>query len=462
MAIENEKGERSCPECGSPNPAEAPFCERCGYRLRRPKTAQEGLPAVKLSDLMASKGRDERHQGFGVAGAGPHHHATEVERAAVRQDDLQAAGAETQQPPVATLVEGVAVDELEPPASGGGSKTQALEAVRGRGRTSPAGSTTSEDRQAVGHHPMPAQEPAPRGRSGLMLFGLVWAMVTAAGVLAAYYLTEQASEEGAAGELSATASEPSKKIQIPAGPFRQGLSESFRAFILHVCQKVEEDPGENCRQEKLLRGEYPEKTVALGAGYEIDSKEVTVARWEACVEAGACAPIDYKGCRVYTHEGLQIALRVPKLMRQPEMPVVCVGYEEAAAFCRWAGGALPSHQQWEKAARGEEGRLFSWGNTWRSTLANWGERDVVKTSIVGKIDGHAWAAPPGSYGEATSPYGLYDTSGNVAEWVESDDPLMGQARGGAFTDNPFDLRSTRRFAVKKDERRTDVGLRCVY
>ena len=132
--------------------------------------------------------------------------------------------------------------------------------------------------------------------------------------------------------------------------------------------------------------QMPQHRVYLDA-YWIDRTEVTVAQYQACIEEGRCGTPD---C---TSTG------------QGDLPVACVSWQNATDYCDWAGRRLPTEAEWEKAARGTDGRKYPWGNEQPDCdRLNYGGC-VGRTTVVG------------SYPSGTSPYGAVDMAGNVEEWV---------------------------------------------
>ncbi len=135
--------------------------------------------------------------------------------------------------------------------------------------------------------------------------------------------------------------------------------------------------------------------------------------------------------------------------RQDDHPVVGVDWWDAFAYARWAGKRLPTRDEWERAARGTDGRLWPWGDDWNRKRANgggekWGERDGV-----------IYLAPADSFSEGASPDGCLHMAGNVAEWTEE-----GFVMGGSFRSNPSQMTCFAAELRRPGYRAFCIGFRC--
>jgi formylglycine-generating enzyme required for sulfatase activity len=136
----------------------------------------------------------------------------------------------------------------------------------------------------------------------------------------------------------------------------------------------------------------------------------------------------------------------------PQLPVVGVTWHQAREYCRRLGKRLPTEAEWEKAARGEDGRSFPWGNFWDPARAN---------------DGRG-PRPVGSFPDGVSPFGAYDMAGNVWEWVRDRYPLPATdwrqerrvLRGGAWNYPAVYHRTSYRRHERPDYAERRIGFRC--
>lgn len=147
-----------------------------------------------------------------------------------------------------------------------------------------------------------------------------------------------------------------------------------------------------------LPDEGPAHKVNLKA-YWIDVYEVTNEQYKAFIDAtDRRSPSHFRNRTFPGGKG--------------DHPVTEVTWYDAEAYCQWAGKRLPTDQEWEKAARSTDGRMFPWGNEFDSNKANTPQRWV-------KLKREGDTMPVGSFADGVSPYGLYDMSGNVWEWTAS-------------------------------------------
>jgi formylglycine-generating enzyme required for sulfatase activity len=185
--------------------------------------------------------------------------------------------------------------------------------------------------------------------------------------------------------------------------------------------------------------------------YWIDIYPVTNEKYRAFIEANGYKKTEYwseQGWKWKTKENVTTPeyWNDPK-WNKPDHPVVGVSYYEAEAYARWAGKRLPTEQEWEKAARGTDGRKYPWGYEFDENKSN---------------SNSGGTTPVTRYPSGVSPYGVYDMAGNVWEWCaswygEKHDKRV--IRGGSWLYDPGHLRTSTRDGLAADLRLNDIGFR---
>ncbi len=232
-------------------------------------------------------------------------------------------------------------------------------------------------------------------------------------------------------------------VTIPAGEFLMGSSDMQFNNAQRLCPDCD------------FADERPQHRVNL-LEYEIGKYEVTNAQYNQCIRAGECTG----------------NIIVAKLNH----PVINVNWYAADAYCKWVGGRLPTEAEWEKAASWDDKvgmkSIYPWGDVVNCSFANHIETDKNNTACVGNT------TPVGTYSAGRSPYGLYDMSGNVWEWVGDwydenyyqNAPLINPLgpgsgydrvlRGGSWDDGVYSARATFRSSESPSKAQKFIGFRC--
>jgi formylglycine-generating enzyme required for sulfatase activity len=196
----------------------------------------------------------------------------------------------------------------------------------------------------------------------------------------------------------------------------------------------------------------PQHSVYL-SGYWIDQTEVSNAMYARCVAQSACKP-PVQNNRYYNDPA------------HANAAVVYIRWEEAQAYCTWAGRRLPTEAEWEKAARGVDGRNYPWGS------------QLPDAHLLNFDDNIGYPLPVNRYPKGASPYGVLNMAGNVREWVADwysaayyrytplrnptgpDDGRYKVLRGGSYLDGWREVRSVNRFFHNPTSPGENRGFRC--
>lgn len=213
-------------------------------------------------------------------------------------------------------------------------------------------------------------------------------------------------------------------ILIPQDSFIYGIDKSIRDSILDMLSNA---------HLEIFDDEFPLSKKYLPS-YYIDKFEITNDQYNKFIsETG------HKKPRFWSN----------KLYNHPDQPVVGIGWEDAAAYAKWAGKRLPSEEEWEKAARGTKGFIWPWGN------------DPSGEKYNGKSQGNYIPTTVGSFPIGESPYGVLDMAGNVYEMTTGKWRSGNAMRGGSFLNSGAYTRTMFRWAMEDEINGAEwLGFRC--
>jgi formylglycine-generating enzyme required for sulfatase activity len=201
-------------------------------------------------------------------------------------------------------------------------------------------------------------------------------------------------------------------IKISGGEFIYGLSEHLRDSLLNGKGK-----GVTHSDSEVFNSEFSAKNITLPT-YYIDKYEIT----------------NYQFLKFIEHTGYlpPTGWSTSKAKQNLRCPVTNIGWADARAYAEWAQKRLPSEEEWEKAARGKDGRMWPWGNNPDGEKYN------------GSFQGYFKPVNVGSFPTGASPYGIMDMAGNVYEmttgkWIDGTQAIRGGSflNGGAYTSTTF-------------------------
>ncbi|MGD8455078.1 MAG: formylglycine-generating enzyme family protein [Anaerolineales bacterium] len=240
-------------------------------------------------------------------------------------------------------------------------------------------------------------------------------------------------------------------VFVTGGSFMMGSTQAQIDMALVLCEEYLDAWGKCADSAEVFSVEEPQHEVMLD-GFRIGWTEVTYDQYVLRVQEKAYKAIGGGGY-------------------SDDYPAAAIPWAEAAAYCAWAVGRLPTEAEWEYAAKGPTGSMFPWGDEFGCQYGNFYD-DISKCD-----DGYSKASPVGSYAEGASWCGALDMAGNVWEWVghefreyTSEDQMNpanpsegdeGILRGGSWGYGQGHVRTTFRHIVSFTANYQAVGFRCV-
>jgi len=275
---------------------------------------------------------------------------------------------------------------------------------------------------------------------------------TATPLSTAQWISER--EHPTVGSTRISEADQMEQVHVPAGEFTMGADDKDAKTTI---------------EGGVAYPENPVHTVYLD-GYWIDKHEVSNGQYALCADAGVCQPPFSPGSATRA--------RYYGIPEYSNYPVMWVNWFMARAYCEWAGRRLPTEAEWEKAARGTDGRTYPWGNDPVSgERVNYCDKGCPRAyANSADNDGYPDTAPVGSYPAGASPYGAMDMAGSVWEWTstlikpypydaaDGREDLDGNGqrvwRGGPWSNGWWWMRSSLRYHSVPTYWYYNLGFRC--
>ena len=276
------------------------------------------------------------------------------------------------------------------------------------------------------------------------------AIATLIGIAAYSSLPDRTKGSSVAGALSANGNAPTAE-SAATSPASHEVAPTITG--------TDGAPGVLIPAGQFIMGDdenSPQREIYVDSFY-LDQHEVTIARYARFLKATSAAetPLEWESANVRT---------------DGELPVIGVDWNEANAYCHFAGRRLPSEAEWEKAARGTDGRKFPWGN--ESPNPSRANYENSSSKVYG-----GGLTTVGHFPLGQSPYGVDDLAGNAAEWVAdwySESFVRGDVRnphgpetgtgkvirGGGRFEPAYLINATKRYSGSRENRDEQIGFRC--
>ena len=245
-----------------------------------------------------------------------------------------------------------------------------------------------------------------------------------------------------AGYTESSLKKEEPMILIPGGDFLMGSSDE------EVKELKDTFGRRDLYKDYPFEAETPKRKVFVKAFY-IDRHEVTNKEYSKFIRAtGHNPPRHWGGARFKSGK--------------KDYPVLFVSQIDAADYAKWVGKRLPTEEEWEKAARGTDGRIFPWGDSFDPYKAVTAEADI--RYLLKSLGSIYYAAKVELAQGDSSPHGVRDMAGNVREWTSTtapDTPSMIIVKGGSWVDLSINARAAHREYIPQNSVSHIIGFRCV-